>query len=55
MNITQIRNNQTIKMRNQDTTATFSSQNSSTNYASKTQSLIYQFRDWIREFLDNAE
>lgn len=55
MNIIQIRNNQTIKMNNQNTTATFSSQNSSTHYTSKKQSLIYQFRDWLRDFLDNAE
>ena len=55
MNIIQIRNNQTFKMNNQNTTATFSSQNSSTNYTPKKQSLIYQFRDWLRDFLDNAE
>ncbi|WP_257787020.1 hypothetical protein [Polaribacter reichenbachii] len=42
-------------MKNQNTTAAFSSQNSSTNYTSEKQSLIYQFRDWLRDFLDNAE
>lgn len=42
-------------MNKQHLFTSFSSKNSETNYNTNFESLLYQFRDWFRDFLDNAE
>ncbi|MCI2229171.1 phosphoribosylaminoimidazolecarboxamide formyltransferase [Polaribacter sp. MSW13] len=42
-------------MRNQESTATFSSSNLESNRSTKKESILDQFIVWFRDFLDNAE
>jgi hypothetical protein len=51
-----IPNHQIIKtMDKQHLFTTFSSRNSESHYNTKLESILYKFRDWFRDFLDNAE
>lgn len=42
-------------MKKLNTTTAFSTNNLSTNYSTKKESLLDQFIEWFRNFLDNAE
>ena len=42
-------------MRKQDTISALSSRNSNSNYTTKKNTILNQFVDWFRDFLDNAE
>ncbi|WP_262913970.1 hypothetical protein [Polaribacter sargassicola] len=42
-------------MKNQDSNAVFSGSNLARNHSSEKASLLNNFIDWFRDFLDNAE
>ena len=42
-------------MRKQETISALSSRNSNSNYTTKKNTILNQFVDWFRDFLDNAE